>query len=55
MVVVIRVCLVLMYSYYLNIVVVLFSEEIAFYQGNLREKVTIESTFGRLVKIILND
>ena len=31
-----------------------FSEEIAFYQGGRREKLTIESTFHRLVRNLDN-
>ncbi|XP_031550502.1 ATP-binding cassette sub-family D member 3-like [Actinia tenebrosa] len=35
---------------YVNSRLITNSEEVAFYQGNQREKVTIESTFGRLVE-----
>lgn len=31
-----------------------FSEEIAFYNGNLREKQTIHKTFRKLVRLLLS-
>ena len=34
--------------------ILVFSEEIAFYQGNKREHITVKSTFKRLVSILSN-